>query len=96
MQNGVVINFEKIGPDPPAPTEKIDDLLKDELSKDLEYTQEIPALSDKSQNLANSIQNTSWYSCRKMIYVPRSTQKGYPLGRIHLHSNFYFYIFCVF
>lgn len=75
VQNGVVINFEKIGPDPPPITEKSDDAtLKDENggSKEGEFGEERAA--------ANQPPNTSWYNCRRMIYVPRTAQKGYTLG----------------
>ncbi|KAK9679272.1 INTS6/SAGE1/DDX26B/CT45 C-terminus [Popillia japonica] len=90
VQNGVVINFEKIGPDPPVPTEKIEDnILKDDISKELEFGQEIQSLGEKSQNLHNSAQNTSWYNCRKMIYVPRNSQKGYPLGFWPIPESFW-------
>lgn len=77
VQNGVVINFEKIGPDPPPISDKLEDnkddviLIRDE--------NEMNA-NDKSGIPVPSIPNTSWYNCRKMIYVPRTTQKGYPLG----------------
>lgn len=75
VQNGVVINFEKIGPDPPPITEKADDSAqKDESGgKDSEFT-------EQGERVSNQPANTSWYNCRRMIYVPRAAQKGYPLG----------------
>lgn len=76
MQNGVVINFEKIGPDPPIISEKSEDC-KDELFiKDNDS--DMISLNEKPPVV--SVPNTSWYNCRKMVYVPRTTQKGYPLG----------------
>lgn len=85
MQNGVVINFEKIGPDPPPTTEKCEDVqTKDETNtnKDSDFSTEQSGANDKfsAQNL-NQAPNTSWYNCRKMIYVPKTSQKGYPLGK---------------
>lgn len=87
MQNGVVINFEKIGPDPP-PIEKLEDG-KDELA--LNKDAEFDALANDRNNVPNVIppQNTSWYTCRKMIYVPRQ-QKGYPFGKTISNRNLFF------
>lgn len=85
VQNGVVINFEKIGPDPPPVTEKSDDLQTKEepLNKEPDFNVEQPIVNDRVQvQSANQPLNTSWYTCRKMIYVPRPSQKGYPLGNV--------------
>lgn len=78
----MVINFEKIGPDPPPPTEKSEDSLKDDVnSRDSDFSSELPNINDRTQLPSSQPLNTSWYNCRKMIYVPRITpQKGYPLG----------------
>ena len=92
LQSGVVIHFEKIGPDPPQVT-----LTKEEMEIDsLTRADTIPMddngsdggklILDKDSNgsesrpqtpnpiLQNS--NVSWHSCRRLIYVPRSAQKG--------------------
>ncbi|XP_022906300.1 integrator complex subunit 6-A [Onthophagus taurus] len=82
VQNGVVINFEKIGPDPPLTVNEKGDEIKDEFVKD-DFAQELPNVNERA------IQNTSWYTCRKMIYVPRSTQKGYPVGFWPLPESFW-------
>lgn len=88
VQNGVVINFEKIGPDPQPTIEKQEDsnLIKDENGSNSKESECDSINGNERGNIAlvNTPQNTSWYNCRKMIYVPRQ-QKGYPCG------NFLFY-----
>jgi integrator complex subunit 6 len=82
VQNGVVIHFEKIGPDPPPPNnEKGDDNFKEDgdLIGGIEPGGDNSLDNDKLQ--ANPLPNTSWHNCRKMIYVPRTNQKGYSLGK---------------
>lgn len=64
VQNGVVINFEKIGPDPPP---------------SLHDKEEGVADADLSDGEKNVPQNTLWHNCRKMIYVPK-TSKSYCVG----------------
>lgn len=87
----MVINFEKIGPDPPPTTEKCDDgPIKDEANmiKDADFSTEQSNLNEKySAQSINQPPNTSWYTCRKMIYVPKTSQKGYPLGNKLLAVN---------
>lgn len=70
VQNGVVINFEKIGPDPPL-VEKTDE--KEEVIglKEGEF-------DDRLSN--QPLLSTSWHNCRKMIYVPKSS-KSYCVGK---------------
>lgn len=70
-----MINFEKIGPDPPPINEKLDDGKDDIIIKE-----DNEIVNDKPMMAVPSVPNTPWYNCRKMIYVPRTTQKGYPLG----------------
>ncbi|KAF5302248.1 hypothetical protein FQA39_LY10287 [Lamprigera yunnana] len=99
VQNGVVINFEKIGPDPPPPNlEKTEDILsvKEEVNTnggDCETVNEI-----NNQNLIDRMQmqnlngppNTSWHNCRRMIYVPiRTNPKGFPLGYWPIPESFW-------
>lgn len=67
VQNGVVINFEKIGPEPPPPQFDREDTAstgKDE-----------GEISDGGPS--NNVQaplSTSWHNCRKMIYVPKANK----------------------
>ncbi|XP_046568892.1 integrator complex subunit 6-like [Haliotis rubra] len=95
VQSGVVINFEKIGNDPPP---LINEGVKADGSSELNGTLKGPALTenqdankiisdrengneDKKQvNLQQSQLNAAWHNCRKLIYVPRSAQKGYSVG----------------
>lgn len=35
------------------------------------------------------ISNTSWHSCRKLIYVPRSAQKGFAVGFWPIPESFW-------
>ncbi|GAB6024222.1 Integrator complex subunit 6 [Chamberlinius hualienensis] len=87
VQSGVVINFEKIGPDPPPiPVEEDEgvDMSSDEQGKRdadvIELKPELPSLRPNTPNAVQSTANNSWHSCRKLIYVPRSAQKGYSVG----------------
>lgn len=74
VQSGVVINFEKIGPDPPP----IDS--KDENGEQTEGGEE------KSDDM---VKNTSWQNCRKLIYVPKSAQKGFAVGFWPIPESFW-------
>ncbi|KAF5308887.1 hypothetical protein FQR65_LT00587 [Abscondita terminalis] len=99
VQNGVVINFEKIGPDPPPPNlEKTDDILLvkedgDANSRDCDTMNDISNsnMIDRLQMQSlNGPHNTSWHNCRRMIYVPtRSNQKGFPLGFWPIPESFW-------
>ncbi|XP_050299133.1 integrator complex subunit 6 isoform X2 [Anthonomus grandis grandis] len=75
VQNGVVINFEKIGPDPPP-------LLYDKEDGKEDFDME----GDK--NMPNMPQNTLWHNCRKMIYVPK-TSKSYCVGFWPIPESFW-------
>uniref|UniRef100_A0A0B7AHQ3 Integrator complex subunit 6-like beta-barrel domain-containing protein n=1 Tax=Arion vulgaris TaxID=1028688 RepID=A0A0B7AHQ3_9EUPU len=91
VQCGVVINFEKFGPDPPPINE----------SNRMEIGSETNGSAKENQDINKSIviddsedkkslnhfgtngqhqQNQAWHSCRKLIYVPRSAQKGHCTG----------------
>lgn len=98
----MVINFEKIGPDPPPPNlDKNEDLLGKEdidsnISRDCDSGNEISNSNVvermQMQNI-NGPPNTSWHNCRKMIYVPsRTNQKGFPLGNSFLSLKKYIYL----
>ncbi|CAG9861724.1 unnamed protein product [Phyllotreta striolata] len=78
VQNGVVINFEKIGPDPPPPQEDG----KDDNMKENEYPDMNP---DRNPNMPV---NTSWHNCRKMIYVPKAS-KAYCVGYWPIPESFW-------
>ncbi|EFA02055.1 integrator complex subunit 6 [Tribolium castaneum] len=76
VQNGVVINFEKIGPDPPPPVMEKGEDGKEE-SKDDEFDRMNPP-----------ILSTNWHNCRKMIYVPKSS-KSYCVGFWPIPESFW-------
>ncbi|KAJ3657747.1 hypothetical protein Zmor_009530 [Zophobas morio] len=78
VQNGVVINFEKIGPDPPPPQFEKGDDGKDEVKE--------PEFDDRLVN--QPILSTSWHNCRKMIYVPKSS-KSYCVGFWPIPESFW-------
>nr|CAD7256823.1 unnamed protein product [Timema shepardi]CAD7569371.1 unnamed protein product [Timema californicum] len=110
VQSGVVINFEKIGPDPPPGSldglkSEIESLKDEEIgtkgsSKDWE--KDIMVLDDDSDvknlvknnaganNLTNSMSNsTAWHTCRRLIYVQRSAQKGFAVGFWPIPESFW-------
>ncbi|RUS76673.1 hypothetical protein EGW08_015563, partial [Elysia chlorotica] len=91
VQCGVVINFEKFGPDPPP----VNDVSRLENGQDANGSAKenqdtnkqilLDDVDDKKLNSntanGNSIQQLqAWHSCRKLIYVPRSAQKGHCTG----------------
>ncbi|XP_065334744.1 integrator complex subunit 6 [Cloeon dipterum] len=89
VTNGVVIHFEKHGIDPiPVNTT---DLM--EGGEDLELVPQFnssrPQTPTGGGNGVN-IQNTAWHSCRKLIYVGRSTpNKGYTQGYWPIPESFW-------
>ncbi|KAG5882104.1 hypothetical protein JTB14_016867 [Gonioctena quinquepunctata] len=81
VQNGVVINFEKIGPDPPPPQYDKEDA-KEELCKEGD-------INDLSNDRGSGVlMNTSWHNCRKMIYVPKAS-KAYCVGYWPIPESFW-------
>ncbi|XP_014272900.1 integrator complex subunit 6 isoform X1 [Halyomorpha halys] len=88
VQSGVVINFEKIGPDPPQ--------ISNNDKENTENIEEIKEWDKDGQKIPNgtrapmtSPQSTAWHSCRKLIYVPRSAQKGFPVGFWPIPESFW-------
>ncbi|XP_046613078.1 integrator complex subunit 6 isoform X1 [Neodiprion virginianus] len=86
VQSGVVINFEKIGPDPPP------------LANDAQHPDDDD--NEDEMNLLNGTRpqfppntmapgNTAWHSCRRLIYVPRSAQKGFAVGFWPIPESFW-------
>lgn len=97
VQTGVVINFEKIGPDPPPITDG-----KMETETDTKENQDINkpiviveddiqkiAPPPVNQNQQPALNNTAWHNCRRLIYVPRSAQKGYSVGHWPIPEAFW-------
>ncbi|KAK7863354.1 hypothetical protein R5R35_004328 [Gryllus longicercus] len=103
VQSGVVINFEKIGPDPlPINVEgkdNTDGLIIDESEKsgEREWDKEFQQTEDdgikNGSRLPNGTtslnNNTAWHSCRRLIYVPRSAQKGFAVGFWPIPESFW-------
>jgi len=90
LQSGVVIHFEKIGSDPPLIPDA--DTEGGDFAKDIEG---VPGKfgglgvgggggGGSRPHTPNAGQvgggNTAWHSCRKLIYVQRSAQKGFAVG----------------
>ncbi|XP_063239498.1 integrator complex subunit 6 [Bacillus rossius redtenbacheri] len=108
VQSGVVINFEKIGPDP---TPVIPDGVKsdcDTLSKEEEAcikgvnadwmkdsnVEDEETKSIIRNNLSDLIPSavpgsTAWQTCRRLIYVQRSAQKGFAVGFWPIPESFW-------
>ena len=115
LQSGVVIHFEKIGPDPPPlPMAKDGDNQFDEDGSPIsrtDTTDTFPIDEDASLISAKGLTfnkdgikdgvvisggsnpsrphtpnpilaptNVAWHNCRKLIFVPRSAQKGFAVG----------------
>lgn len=42
-----------------------------------------------NQNQQPAMNNTAWHNCRRLIYVPRSAQKGYSVGHWPIPEAFW-------
>lgn len=82
LQGGVVINFEKIGPDPPP-------LNNEEVVEEKTRSSASNQNGTGSPSPFTSNSNTSWQTCRKLIYVQRSAQKGYSVGHWPIPEAFW-------
>ncbi|CAL1547176.1 unnamed protein product [Lymnaea stagnalis] len=88
VQCGVVINFEKFGPDPPPITDAMrmesdaNGNAKENLdtNKPIHLDDEDKKLMGLQSSNGHQQQNLAWHSCRRLIYVPRSAQKGHCTG----------------
>ncbi|XP_075229465.1 integrator complex subunit 6 [Lycorma delicatula] len=119
VQSGVVINFEKRGPDPPPITSDNPRDNSDGMGMDSEqetdgrdWDKEVLSSSNqndismnklfvnqngtRSSSGANTpigsgltLNNTAWHSCRRLIYVPRSAQKGFAVGFWPIPESFW-------
>jgi len=90
LQSGVVIHFEKIGSDPPLIPDA--DAEGGDFTKDVEGVSGkfvggglgVGGGGGSRPHTPNAGQvgggNTAWHSCRKLIYVQRSAQKGFAVG----------------
>ncbi|CAG5127720.1 unnamed protein product [Candidula unifasciata] len=90
VQCGVVIHFEKFGPDPPP----VSDPNRVDIGQDVNGsskenmdTNKTIVLDEEDKKHVNHFgtngqhqTNHAWHSCRKLIYVPRSAQKGHCTG----------------
>ncbi|OQR67548.1 integrator complex subunit 6-A-like [Tropilaelaps mercedesae] len=103
VQPGVVINFEKYGPDPPPPigqtTDNDENVLRNGVTNRPSPTP-FGSLSNSSQSSTGSGSSQSppsqppaeirgWQNCRKLIYVQRSVVKGYSVGHWPLPESFW-------
>ncbi|XP_073957600.1 integrator complex subunit 6 isoform X2 [Choristoneura fumiferana] len=94
VQSGVVINFEKIGPDPPSidggtskdgtePAEEAPPEEKEVVEGDSDRNGRWnggPYQSSMTTNQGPSAPQ-AWHACRRLIYVPRTvSQKGFAVG----------------
>ncbi|XP_058808223.1 integrator complex subunit 6 [Phymastichus coffea] len=94
VQSGVVINFEKIGPDPtPLPNEPTTII---NLENGEEHHEEENGFQSNGRGHPNSTSipsnlnnSTAWHSCRRLIYVPRSAQKGFAVGFWPIPESFW-------
>ena len=97
LQSGVVIHFEKIGSDPPLIPDA--DTEGGDFAKDIEG---VPGKfgglgvgggggGGSRPHTPNAGQvgggNTAWHSCRKLIYVQRSAQKGEKRTRLQIQKS---------
>lgn len=98
VQSGVVIQFEKIGPDPPplmpdGTVKQENDINGLKENQDINR-QDFQTGEDIKPVITNPVQpaqptNTSWHSLRKLIQVPKSAQKGYSVGHWPIPEAFW-------
>uniref|UniRef100_A0A1B6HDR4 VWFA domain-containing protein n=1 Tax=Homalodisca liturata TaxID=320908 RepID=A0A1B6HDR4_9HEMI len=111
VQSGVVINFEKIGPDPTPITNENSregsedgDLEQEQRDWDKEVINPNNHAELKLPNNGNrnggtgthtplgpgpTLNNTAWHNCRRLIYVPKSAQKGFAIGFWPIPESFW-------
>ncbi|XP_001605799.2 integrator complex subunit 6-B isoform X2 [Nasonia vitripennis] len=107
VQSGVVINFEKIGPDPLPVANEAPNSVHPELDEENDEEMTGPtangSVTGRNASYANSnsvpgiasvipnnlSNNTAWHSCRRLIYVPRSAQKGFAVGFWPIPESFW-------
>lgn len=97
IQGGVVIHFEKFGPDPPPAINA--EQPNGVTSSATSAAQQAPILNlDEQSNgetklsITNSNPNSQfkhWHTCRTQIYVQRSAQKGYSVGHWPIPEAFW-------
>ncbi|XP_076323535.1 integrator complex subunit 6 isoform X2 [Tachypleus tridentatus] len=91
IQGGVVINFEKIGPDPPPVINEVYSETTEDKQVNESPNHRVPAVGQNGfgQQTLHSITSTAWQSCHKLIYVQRSAQKGYSVGHWPIPESFW-------
>lgn len=95
IQGGVVIHFEKFGPDPlpvnPEEQRQPNGINNVPINNN-------PEDSNQGESKLNIIVNSNpnpnsqlktWHTCRKLIYVQRSAQKGYSVGHWPIPEAFW-------
>lgn len=92
VQGGVVIHFEKYGPDPPPVS--IEDQRQPNGVTTINLDGEPPngEKLDVKLSIVNDNPNShfkNWHTCRKQIYVQRSAQKGYSVGHWPIPEAFW-------
>lgn len=86
VQSGVVIQFEKVGPDPPPVVEPPPSTIIAANNGSSTTTPVIPTTPVTPTNQTNNPlasqtqQDTEWHSTRSLIYVHRALQKNFPIG----------------
>lgn len=96
IQGGVVIHFEKFGPDPP-PVSNSEQPPNGVTSSAATQQSSVINLDEQSNgesklSIVNNNPNSqfkNWHTCRKQIYVQRSAQKGYSVGHWPIPEAFW-------
>ncbi|XP_054169012.1 integrator complex subunit 6-like isoform X2 [Oppia nitens] len=104
IHSGVVIHFEKVGPDPPVIIPADEDMTTTNTNNTCDSNNGLIINSTNNttnktivinSNINNNINNDKlWHSCRKLIYVQRSAQKGYSVGHWPIPESFWPDISC--
>ncbi|XP_072180479.1 integrator complex subunit 6-like [Diadema setosum] len=101
VQSGVVVHFEKVGPDPVLPNGELRSVghqspLPPEVDRVDGNTPLLDASSNLSvpptsrQNASSPIpQDTTWHSCRRLIHVRPNPKSGVPMGHWPIPETFW-------
>ncbi|XP_022093387.1 integrator complex subunit 6-like isoform X2 [Acanthaster planci] len=90
VQNGVVVNFEKVGSDPVLQSNDESNEGKSQAGSLSSSSLTVPNVNNNARvNTASPVPDSSWHSCRKLIYVRPNPKTGLPLGHWPIPESFW-------
>ncbi|XP_038050601.1 integrator complex subunit 6-like isoform X2 [Patiria miniata] len=91
VQNGVVVNFEKVGSDPVSQSnDESNDGKSQAQNGTISSNLAVPNINNNARlNTASPVPDNSWHNCRKLIYVRPNPKTGLPLGHWPIPESFW-------